>query len=245
MSRGGARKGAGAPKKAPGQKKVSVSYRISPWIVRWLRDQPESSTELIERALTRYYLIEQPGERNEDIAAEVAQDARSIVASLTEYGVTKRVATAVVEAITKKQASIINMHIEEIKTQHKMWLEDHETGKRADFSGRKLDLVDFNNASLRDAIFSGADITSSSFVNADLRGAIFTGATCYSADFSQANMLGAKVDKAKFHNAIFREAELINADLSFSDFLCCKFENAIMLGAKTEKTVFPLSLIHI
>jgi uncharacterized protein YjbI with pentapeptide repeats len=45
-----------------------------------------------------------------------------------------------------------------------------------DFSGCKIERVDFSNANLRSAIFKGVDCKGVNFTNADLRSANFKGA---------------------------------------------------------------------
>ena len=60
--RGGKRQRAGRPKgsKLPeGQKRQSVTVCLSPWIANWLRNHPESSGRLVERALIMTYDIKE------------------------------------------------------------------------------------------------------------------------------------------------------------------------------------------
>jgi hypothetical protein len=64
--RGGKRQGAGRPKgsKLPtGKKRKTVSLCLSPWLADWLRNHPESSGRLVERALIMTYELKEPKER--------------------------------------------------------------------------------------------------------------------------------------------------------------------------------------
>jgi hypothetical protein len=64
--RGGKRPGAGRPKGSTiskGKKRKTVSVCIPPWLADWLKNHPESSGRLIERALIMTYKIKEPKER--------------------------------------------------------------------------------------------------------------------------------------------------------------------------------------
>lgn len=60
---GGRRPGAGR-KKLP-NKKQSLTVRLPPWMIAWLRAQPDSSGVLIERALRNHYELKPPSDENE------------------------------------------------------------------------------------------------------------------------------------------------------------------------------------
>jgi len=51
MTRGGKRPGAGRKPAMPGEKKIPVSYKLSPEIVAWLRLQAAPMAQIIEGAL--------------------------------------------------------------------------------------------------------------------------------------------------------------------------------------------------
>lgn len=51
MSRGGKRAGAG--RKAVEEPRLRVTVRLPQWLIGWLREQPESQGQVIERALMR------------------------------------------------------------------------------------------------------------------------------------------------------------------------------------------------
>jgi len=61
--RGGKRPGAGRPKGTvypPGQRRQSLTVRVPEWLFDWLKNHPESSGRLIERALIMTYGIKEP-----------------------------------------------------------------------------------------------------------------------------------------------------------------------------------------
>lgn len=58
--RGGARPGAGAPRKAPALKKEPVSIKLPLWLIEWLDAQPESRAVQIEDALRWRHKLKPP-----------------------------------------------------------------------------------------------------------------------------------------------------------------------------------------
>ena len=64
--KGGKRPGAGRPKGStmpPNKKRRTVTVSLAPWLADWLRNHPESSGRLIERALIMVYGLKEPKER--------------------------------------------------------------------------------------------------------------------------------------------------------------------------------------
>lgn len=55
MNHGGKRPGAGRYPAEPGQKKIPVGYKLTPWLVEWLRAQDRPAAQLIEEALVKAY----------------------------------------------------------------------------------------------------------------------------------------------------------------------------------------------
>lgn len=63
MARGGARPGAGRKPGSmlpPDIRRQPLQFRLPGWLIKWLREQPESIGRLVERALVNYYDLEQP-----------------------------------------------------------------------------------------------------------------------------------------------------------------------------------------
>lgn len=48
------------PKLPPGERKIAVSYKLAPWIVRWLREQDRPASQLIEEAVAKHNKLEEP-----------------------------------------------------------------------------------------------------------------------------------------------------------------------------------------
>ena len=94
--------------------------------------------------------------------------------------------------------------LKNVLEQHTMWLEDNETGQRADLSGAnlcgaKLSGVNLRGANLRcanlsDANLSGADLCGADLSCADLRYANLCGADLSGADLRCANLRDANID---------------------------------------------------
>jgi hypothetical protein len=86
---------------------------------------------------------------------------------------------------------------------HKAWLRGGPGGRRANFSGSKLDGVVFRDLDLRWVLFSEAALERAKFVLCDLRYANFENAFLYGAEFPSAHLEGAR-----FHGAYLRGAEI-------------------------------------
>ena len=111
----------------------------------------------------------------------------------------------------------------EILKLHKLWLEKHPDGKRADLSdadlsgadlrraclsGANLYCADLRRADLSDAILRGADLRGADLYDADL-----SGADLHHANLSDADLNGADLSGADLHHANLRDADLNGADL--------------------------------
>lgn len=60
MARGGKREGAGRPPLDPQLVKVPVGYKLSRWLVEWMREQETPSAQLIEAALMKTHKLKPP-----------------------------------------------------------------------------------------------------------------------------------------------------------------------------------------
>lgn len=60
MTAGGKREGAGRPTIDPRMVKVPVGYKLSRWLVEWLREQDEPAAQLIEAALRWRHKLKPP-----------------------------------------------------------------------------------------------------------------------------------------------------------------------------------------
>ena len=101
--------------------------------------------------------------------------------------------------------------LNEVLRLHAMWLEDSDTGERADLSGAKL-----SGAKLSGAILSGALLSVANLLHADLHRANLSHATLSYADLRRANLRYADL----------REAELSGANLSGANLSCASLSGA-------------------
>ena len=118
--------------------------------------------------------------------------------------------------------------LKEILEKHAAWLNDEETGERADL--RKANLI---GASLSGASLSGADLREADLSRADLSWAKLSRAYLSMANLSGANLSGADLSGADLRWADLRWADLRWADLSVAkgllqaaNFMEAHFERA-------------------
>ena len=77
---------------------------------------------------------------------------------------------------------------------HKMWLNNEEGGKRADFSNTNLSQANLSHANLSQANLSHANLSGANLSGANLNQANLRCADLRCADLSQANLSGADLD---------------------------------------------------
>ena len=78
------------------------------------------------------------------------------------------------------------MDLQQVLTDHKLWLQNSNTGKRANLCLANLQDANLRDANLRDADLSGANLCDANLRDADLHGANLCG-----ADLGGANLCGA------------------------------------------------------
>ena len=98
--------------------------------------------------------------------------------------------------------------IDLILLDHMKWLDNSETGKRAD-----LNDADLRYADLRCADLNSADLRCADLNSADLRCADLNGADLRCADLNDADLRGADLNGADLRGANLRRADLNGADL--------------------------------
>ena len=106
-----------------------------------------------------------------------------------------------------KKKKITKAQLKVILGQHKKWLADETTGKRADLS----------RADLHGADLHGADLRGAKLTNADLSGANLTGADLSKANLCDANLCCANLHGADLHDTNLTTTNLTKADLSDAD----------------------------
>jgi len=120
---------------------------------------------------------------------------------------------------------------------HRKWVEEYDSGIRADLSDadlRRADLAgaDFSRASLPRANLTGADLTGANFFDADLSGADLTGANLSDADLTEADLTGANLASANLVGAVFYGAHLFRANLYGAHLSGADFSGADLREAK-------------
>ena len=86
------------------------------------------------------------------------------------------------------------MNIHEVLEKHEMWLDDEDSGRRADLQGANLRGADLKGADLQDANLRDADLKGADLRGADLKGADLKGANLRGADLKSADLRGADLD---------------------------------------------------
>ena len=104
--------------------------------------------------------------------------------------------------------------IPEILELHKLWLEKHPDGKRADLRGANLRGADLSGANLSYACLSGAYLSGAHLHGANLSGAYLSGAHLRGADLRGADLNNACLSGADLSGAYLRDACLRGANLS-------------------------------
>ena len=83
--------------------------------------------------------------------------------------------------------------IDEVLRLHKLWLEGHKDGKRANLSGADLLRADLSGANLSEANLFLADLIGANLIGANLREADLREANLSRANLIRANLSGAKL----------------------------------------------------
>lgn len=140
---------------------------------------------------------------------------------------------------------ITDRELKSILKNHKLWLEDHNRGKRADLSDTdlheaKLSFSDLSyanltGADLKKAQLNGAFMACVNLSHADLSYADMTGAYLWRAALTGANLNGTTLKYAIFNNADLSDANLqyaalTHAELYFANLTHADLSNACLTG---------------
>ena len=87
-------------------------------------------------------------------------------------------------------------HLNEVLEKHKLWLNGHPTGEKANFSAGDLILADLKDVDLRKADLVNTNLRGASLMRTDLRGADLSWANFEGADLSYADLSGANLSNA-------------------------------------------------
>ncbi len=116
-----------------------------------------------------------------------------------------------------------DLNLEAIVEEHKRWLLDVSTGRRADLSRRDLTGVDLRGKDLRDADLHNADLDRADLQECDLRGANLSDASLVSA-----NLHGARLSNADLSHADLRNTNLTNVELENAELWRCNFRGCVI-----------------
>jgi hypothetical protein len=105
--------------------------------------------------------------------------------------------------------TITSLDLPAIVADHKQWLADPATGKRADLSGVDLSGVDLSGANLPGANLTDANLTGAILSYANLSYANLPGAILSYANLSYANLSGANLSYANLSGVDLSRANLI------------------------------------
>jgi uncharacterized protein YjbI with pentapeptide repeats len=110
---------------------------------------------------------------------------------------------------------------EQMYSEHLLWLDNYNTGKRLDLTGANLDGANLSYANLTSANLSyanliGAIITGANLSYANLTGANLTRAILYGANLIDANLSYANLSRANLTGANLLYANLTSANLSYA-----------------------------
>ncbi len=161
------------------------------------------------------------------------------------------------------QKKIENNEFEQIMREHKRWLQDKSTGKRADFrdidlsekdlSGIDLSYADLQGSNLMDAKLIGANLSYANLTQAFLHGADLSKAIIDGASFTNANLARAKLDECTgenarftfsclwdcdFKNVVLPKAVFFEAEVCDCDFTGSNLEEAYFVHADLDNSVF-------
>ena len=130
--------------------------------------------------------------------------------------------------------------LKEVLELHKKWLNNDESGKRADLSnanlaGAILSNADLSNADLRRANLAGAILSNADLKRADLCDANLRVTDLRRADLRDANLCGTDLRRANLAGAI-----LSNADLKRADLCDANLAGADLYNADLDFSCLPL-----
>ena len=106
--------------------------------------------------------------------------------------------------------------LKEVIRNHALWLEDHNTGKRAELNGYRIEDVDISGVDLSQADLSGSSFTKSKLIGTNLSGARLLGTV-----FMNVDMTDAVLDDVNLRNGDICHSTLIRMKAQRADFINC------------------------
>ena len=124
------------------------------------------------------------------------------------------------------------MNIRKILKKHNLWLNNEESGERANLQDANLRGAYLQYANLRGADLRGADLEDAYLQDAYLRGADLEDANLQYANLQDANLRGADLEDANLQDANLRGANLQDANLRGANLRGAYLEGANLSSAK-------------
>ena len=149
--------------------------------------------------------------------------------------------------------NIEKYEFDKIMEEHKKWLEDHNTGKRADFSDMdlsnmdlsgldfsyaKMDGVNLHNSNLSEANLSYVDLNRAFMMQVNLSKAIIDRAVFTGADITHSKLDECKGERAFFTFACMWDCSIKNATLHDTSFMDSKVCDCDFTGSDLEESCF-------
>jgi hypothetical protein len=121
----------------------------------------------------------------------------------------------------RRKKAMTTEQIKDVLDKHMKWLNDEDSGEKANLHGANLhgaDLswADLSGADLSKANLHGANLIGADLSKANLHGANLIGANLHGANLIGANLIGANLRGADLNKANLSEANLIGANIDFS-----------------------------
>ncbi len=169
---------------------------------------------------------------NGEIEAHDEEHAKRLLTMQYELPVgTNSILLSNLTALSDNQAHVRSeslRYLLQAMVEHHSWLEDAESGVRADLTGLNLSGVNLSGQNLQMARIAGVD----------LQGCDLTGANLQRADMS-----GCDLRDVLFNDANLQEADLSDADLRGANFTNAKLEGIDVWRANLRgTTIDPMSL---
>ena len=136
--------------------------------------------------------------------------------------------------------------LKKVISKHALWLQDHDTGKRAELNGYRIEDVDISGVDLSQADLSGSSFTEvkligtnlsgarligTVFMNVDMTDAILDDVNLQEGDISHSTLVRMKAHRANFISCIMWDNDFTEAVLSASRFLGAQLCDGKFQGA--------------
>ena len=150
------------------------------------------------------------------------------------------------------------MDLQTVISDHQKWLEDRNTGCRADLRGRNLRGSDLRGSNLRGSDLSdsylrgsdlsgsdlsGSDLSGSNLSNSNLRGSNLSGSDLSDSDLSGSDLSGSNLSSSDLRGSNLRGSDLSGSDLSGSNLSRVYGQTFITIGnigSRNSSTIYHI-----